>query len=436
MIPTIAAACYAAFFVLALASPFAPTFLIWRLAGLSAIFYAAGRTVEGSVHWSDQDFGYAIGMAIVFVFCCAITCAIILRLAVLAPKEALSANALIGPRNGFMILLDVVALIAAGCLLGLSTAISLAFMLSGADLGVHLDLGIAALASTVGVAIIALSRRRPAIMATAACTAMAAVAFMGSRQADRILMMAEALVDGRPWCLAASAPLGPISEPRQLGFFALPKGNGYPNLGLLVRDGDRAVLAAHWSIRGQRFEQGIDTSGPVPTCHPVEGFDEVLKEGNVDGDIYSVDLSAYRIPRTFHPRAQTDRISIRSDRLVGSETTLPEITERIELRHGPEARSIPDDAIALDAMPDPMKTNADDLAGSGRFVAAGFDERAGRDVILECLRGPYADRLCRAQVVKASSRYVFYLPFGHVSEWREAAKFVEDLFASFRVGRP
>lgn len=433
MIQNIAAFCYSAFFVLALASPFLPVFLMWRLAGLSALAYAAGKLIEGPVHWSDQDTGYAIGMAILFLFSCAIALAIIIRLAVSAKRKTLSADAMIGPQNRFMICFDTAALAAIGCFAGLLLAVSLAFMLSGVSIGMNLDFSVAILAFSVAVVVFALSRKKVSIIITAIFATLAVAAFTGSRQTNHILETAEALADGRAWCLTTSDGSGPISEVRQLGFFTLPKSNSYPHLGLLIRDGDQTVLAAHWSIRQQEFDEGINTSGGVPACHPVENFAEALENGNVENEIYGVGSEVYSIMRELHPRAFTDRVSIRSNQLIGPDSVYPEITERMELIYNPREPHVPDDALSLAMMPDPNELNADDLTGRNRLIVAGFDETTGQRLILYCLHGPYADRNCRAQVFEASMSYTFYLPLHEIDQWLDAAEQVKNLFQSLQI---
>ncbi|MEM9797880.1 MAG: hypothetical protein AAF919_15410 [Pseudomonadota bacterium] len=433
MSQNIAAFCYVAFFALALASPFTPVFFIWRLAGLSVIAYAVGKVVEGPVHWSDQNFGYAIGIIVVFLFCCAIALMIIIRLAISAARKALTFRALKGPQNRLMIYFDTSALIAIGCFAGLLLFITLAFALSGADFSINLDLSIAILASAIATVVFVLSRKKIAIIIISVFAVLAASALIGSRQTDHILETAEALANDRAWCLTTSGGFGPISEVRQLGFFALPKGNSYPHLGLLIQENDQTMLAAHWSIRQQAFHKDIIAVGSVPTCQPIRGFAEALKSGYVDKDTYSVGSEVYSIGQDLDPQAFTDRVSIRSNQLTGPDNARSETTERVELIYNPREPHIPDDAVSLMTLPDPDELDTDNLTGRNRLIIAGFDEVTQKSLFLHCLHGSYADRICRAQVFEGSLGYNFYLPLDQVNQWRETAEQVKALFESLRV---
>lgn len=410
-----------------------PVFLMWRLASLSAFAFAAGRLIEGPVHWSDQNLAYAIGIAIIFLFSCTIALAIFIRLAVSAIRKNLSTDTLRGPRNRFMLFFDTAALIAIGCFVGLLVAISLSFGLSGTAISINLDLTIAILASVVATIVLALSRRKAAITITAIFASLALSAFIGSRQTSDILTAAERLADGRAWCLTTSSGLSPISRLYQLGFFALPKGNSYPHLGLVIRENDQTTLAAHWSIRQQAFDQGTSTSSGVPACHPIVNFAEALTNGSVEDDTYGVGSEVYSIMRDLHPRAFTDRVSIRINQLIGPNSAHPQITERIELIYNPRAPYVPDDAVSLSLMPDPNQLNADDLTGQNRVIIAGVDELTGQSLVLYCLHGPYADRVCRAQVFEGSLAYTFYLPLSDIEQWQDATARVKALFESLQV---
>lgn len=433
MIQNIAAFCYATFFVLALASPFMPVFLIWRLAGLSALAYAAGKLIEGPVHWSDQNIGHFIGTVMLVLFGCAIALAIIIRFVISAARKTLNTGTMIGPKNHFMIYFDTAALIAIGCYAGLLLAITLAFVLSGAAIGMNLDFSVAILASVVAASVLALSRKKIAIIIVSLFATLAVSAFTGSRQSDQILQTAKAFADGRAWCLTAWGGSGPISEVRQLSFFALPKGGSYPHLGLLIHEEGKTVLAAHWSIRQQAFDEGINASEGVPACHPVESFAEALENGDVENDIYGVGSEMYSIRRELEPRAFTDRVSIRSNQLTGPDNANPEITERVELIYNPREPHVPDDAVSLAMMPVPDELDADAPTGRNRLIVAGFDEMTQKNLLLYCLHGPYANRMCRAQVYDGSLGYNFYLPLDQIDQWRESAEHVKALFESLQV---
>ena len=410
-----------------------PVFLMWRLAGLSALAYAAGKLIEGPAHWSVQNFGYALGTLILLLFSCVIVLAITIRLAILSRRKNLSDGVMIGPQSRLMTYFDTVALIAIGCFVGLLLTVFLAFALSGAAIGIYLDVGIAILAVAITMVLFALPQKKVTVMSTAVFATLAVSALIGSRQTNHILGAAEALADGRAWCLTTSSRSGPISEIRQLGFFALPKSNFYPHLGVLVSDGDQTQLAAHWSIRQQEFVKGTNTSTSVPACYPIQNFVEALENGNVENDIYGVGSEVYSIRQELDPRFYNDRVSIRSNLLIGPESAHPEITERIELIYDPRKPSVPDGAVSLATMPDPDGLTADDLIGRNRLIVAGFDETRGQSLVLYCLHGPYADRVCRAQIFEGSLVYNFYLPLVEIDQWREAVDRVKVLFESLRV---
>ncbi len=433
MIQDVAALCYSAFFVLALACPFIPVFLMWRLAGLSLLAYATGKLIEGPVHWSDQNVGYAMGMAILFLFICTIALAIIIRLAISAKRKTLSEDAMIGPRSRFMIYFDTAAIVSLGCFAGLLLAISLAFVLSGVSISVNVDFSVAILASTFAIVLFALSRKKLSIMIASGFATLAISAFVGSKQANHVLEIAEALADGRDWCLTTSVGSGPISEVSQLGFFVLPKSNSYPHLGLLIRDGDQMQLIAHWSIRRQEFVGGAKKSGSIPACHATQNFAQSLESGTVEENLYGVGSEIYSITQELHPRVFTDRVSIRSNLLIGPDSVYPEITERIELIHNPREPYVPKDAIPIDMMPDPDELNAGDLTGRNRLIVAGFDETTKQSLVMYCLHRPYADLICRTQVFRGSLGYDFYLPLGEINQWREAAERVKAIFKALQV---
>lgn len=434
MIQIAAAFCYSAFVILAVASPFMPLFLMWRLASLSAFAYAAGKLIEGPVHWSDQNIGYAIGTAIIFLFSCTIFLAVVIRLAISAWRKKLSINTLRGPMNRFMLFFDAAALISIGCIFGFLVMFSLSFGLSGTAMKINLDLTIAILASIFAAILLFLSRSHVAVTITATFCALALLAFTGSRQPSYILTSAERLADGRAWCLTTSNGLGPISEPHQLGFFALPKGKSYPHLGLLIRENDQTAFSYHWSIRQQAFDQTVNTTRGVPSCHPIENFAEALTNGSVKDDTYGVGSKVYSIKRDLHPRAFTNRVSIRSNQLIGPNSAQPEITERITLTYNSRGPYAPEDAVPLSMMPDPNRLNAEDLTGQNRLVIAGFDELTGQRLVLNCLSGPYANRVCYAQVLEDLATYAFYLPLSDINQWQDATARVKALFESLEVG--
>lgn len=430
MSQTIAAFCYSTFFILAVASPFTPVFLVWRLAGLSALAYATAKLIEGPVLWYNQDLGYTLGVALLTVFSGAIVLAILLRFTIAAVRKTLTLDTLTGPNTRAMRIFDSVTSAALGCFAGLLLTKFLAHTLSGATFGRYLDIGVTISAAVMAVGILAISRKILSIAITATLVTLAVTAFIGSKQTTHILETAASLADGRPWCLATSKGPGPISEVSQLGFFALPKSNSYPHLGLLIREGNKTQLSAHWSIRRQEF---VRAEATVPSCHPIENFADALESGKIEKGIYGVGPDIYSIGDEFKPRAFTNQVSIRSNRLIGSGSRHPDISERMTLTYNPRKPYVPDNAIPLQKMPNPNELNVEDLTGQNRLIVAGFDETTEQSLVLHCLHGPYDDRLCRTHVFAGSVAYDFYLPFDDIGRWRKAAGDVKKLFEALRT---
>lgn len=138
-----------------------------------------------------------------------------------------------------------------------------------------LDLGIGLIASAAIIFMAVHCDSVFAIPVTVLSIVLATISFTGSEQARRIVKGAEAMADGRPWCLVV--PKWRFQEPAisDLGFFSLPKGSLLPHLVLFIRDGDKDTKA-HWSIRQQRFVNGaiaIDA-----TCKPQIDFADSLQD--------------------------------------------------------------------------------------------------------------------------------------------------------------
>ena len=359
---------YWAFFALALVSPFMPMFLMWRLAGLSAVAYATAKLIDGPVHWSDKNISYVLGTAIVFLFSFIIALVIIIRFVVSERRQSLSVAAMVGPKTNPMLFFDFAALSAIGCAAGVWLTIILSYLLSGVSFGLNIDLGIAAIAAAIATAILKLSRRKVAITAAAIFAALAVSAFLGARQSGHILKAGEALADGRAWCLTTSSGPGAISEVHQLGFFALTKSNSYPHLGLLVSEGDNWKLKAHWSIRRQMFVNAGHAYEGVHACDPIRNFAKALENGVVEQNRYRSGLDRYAVFPELHPRVFTNRVSIRSDVLVGQDSVLPVVTERMNLIYNFGEPHMPNGAVSLTNIPNPSKLNASDLTGENRLI--------------------------------------------------------------------
>ncbi len=134
-----------------------------------------------------------------------------------------------------------------------------------------------------------------------------------------------------------------------------------------------------------------------------------------------------------HPLAFTNRLSIRSNHLIGPDSVHPESTERMAMIYNPREPYVPDNAVTLPMMPNLKDFNADDLTERNRHIFTGRDETTKRRVILYCLHGPYADRLCRAQVFEGPVGYDFFIPFRKIAHWGEATDRVKALFESLQV---
>lgn len=424
--------CYKAFFVLALISPFLPSFLMWRVAGLSVVAFAAGRLIEGPVHWSDQKVGYSIGLAILLLFSGCVALAIIVRFVVAVARNNLNSKVFTGPDTPSRRWFDTAALVALGCTIGLYLTSFLATLLSGISIGQYLDLSIAISSAIFAVAFLYVSNRNIVITFSAAFAMIAVLAFVGSFQTNRILDGAEKLSNGWAWCLTTFDPSNQISEAGQLNFFSLAKGGRIPHLGLMKRVRGQTQWAAHWSIRQQKFIEESNSRTRYPTCHPIRDFKNALENGTIEKNVYAAGTDIYHIPSEYYPRAFTDRLSIRSDLLVGPDSAHPEYTDRIELLYHPSKPSVPDDAIPLSMMPNPDEIDITILRDGNRFTFAGVEGKTARNVILNCLRGPYAARVCHAQVFDGSYAYNFYLPLNEIQNWSIAADQVSNLFEGFR----
>jgi len=434
MVEFVAQNCYWAFLILALASLFVPIFLMWRLAALSALAFATGALIEGPVHWSDQNFAWALGILILLLFSGIVTLLIALRLIYSALRKTLSVEKLRGPQTWLVRSCDYAAYAAVGCSAGLMLTERLAYAFSGVSLINGFDLFIALCASVLAVLVVGYSRKMLPVLVSTACATLAVAAFLGSRQTNQILETAEALADGRAWCLTTSYRSAPVSEVGQLGFFALQKENSYPHLGLLMRDGGKMQFAAHWSIRRQKFEESIwGRSAEVPSCHPIENFVEALENGTVQNGVFGVGSDIYKIEPELHPRAFINRISIRSDDLVGPQSVYPEVSEVMSLVYDPRRPNVPDGAVPLAMMPDPKEVPVSVASGRERLVVAGFDEQTEQYLFLECVNGAYADRLCRARIFESTVSYDFYIPLNQIDQWRDATQHVKTLFQSLRV---
>lgn len=431
MMQNLSLLCYLAFFVLAFVSPFLPLFLLWRTAVLSVVAIAAAKLIEAPVHWSDQDLGYAIGSAIIFLFGCVVAVAIILRLTAYAIRNPITAESFIGPKDKWKSYFDCAALGFAGCAFGLKLSVFLAYSLSGIALGQILDVGIAISAMIFAIAIIILIKSNIKFAASAAFLSLAIIATTGSFQTSRILKQGETLASGRAWCLTTYRHR--ILELEQVGFFSLKKGYSSPHLVLLVRDKGQIQLIAHWSIRQQAFVKGVDVY-PVPSCYPEVKFATGLKNGKIEDQRYAVGPDVYFVPTDFFPIAYTNRLSVRSNMFVGLWEDAPkaEAIERIHVTYNVRLPNFPHDTIPPQQIPNLDEINQQNLANGGKLTIASIDEKTGHKALIDCSQGPLVDAYCRIRIFNRLITYEFYLPGGNIREWPEAANQVSTLIKGMR----
>lgn len=259
-------ACFSAFLLLALVSPFLPLFLMWRSVTLSALAFISFQLLLGPVHDTAQNWAYGLAMAFLQLFVLVVFVALAIRLCIAAYFDRLTVENLVRENMRWA---DRVLLAAAGAVGGLVLTSIMASILGGGSGGRMLDLGIGLSASAVIILMVVERDRGFAIPVAVLSVVVATISFAGSEQSRRIVEGAEALADGRPWCLVV--PKWRHQEPAisDLGFFSLPKGRPLPHLVLFVRDGNKETKA-YWSIRKQRFVNGaMDIDA---TCNPQAGY--------------------------------------------------------------------------------------------------------------------------------------------------------------------
>ncbi|WP_139229817.1 hypothetical protein [Litoreibacter janthinus] len=417
-----------AFAALAVLSPFLPLFLMWRCALLSVTAFIAAGFLAGPVHWSDQGLGYAIGVIILFLLIIGVALGLGLRIAVAGARGQLTQRALLGPDKRWRHLLDVISVGFAGSAAGLACAIGLAFAFADSALGRSLDLFIILIALLAALGALLLGPWLIRAFGVTVSAAIIGVSLVGSLQPTRILESAENLADGAPWCLASPPSAAPIASAAQLGFFAMHKGGHNPHLGLQVQGG--APFRANWSIRQQRFVEG--DRGDLTPCLPRVDFADALTQGWVSPDAFIVGSTEYLIPPEMEPKAFPRMLSIRSSLVTGPVGTLPEFFERLEIRESATAWDMPDDAKPLTDMPSAAELDIEALLSGTRLIFAGTDQVTGRQVILECLRGAFANRDCFATVNAGAAQYAFFLPVEDIRHWSSATDKVEALFLGLR----
>ena len=431
MLQNFAFYCYLVFLILSFVSPFLPLYLVWRVFSFAIVAFIAGKLIEGPVHWSNKNAGYALGSAVLLVFMVAIITALSIRLAAAVATNGLTHKNISGPDNEFKSYFDTVALGFAGCVAGLLLTIIFTDVASESSLGIFLDLGIAIFAAIAAVSVLFIIAKKYKTMLFATLATIAILAGIGSFQTSNILKAGEKLAHGRPWCLITSGSSKQIFDISQLGFFSLPKNTLYPRLGLLMRVDKSVVLMAHWSIRQQAF---VPTGSPdrVSSCYPIQNYATKLTDGTIERDVYAVGSDVYTIPKKYIPIAKIASLSIRSDLLVGAGSALPKISERIKLSYSDRAPRVPKGALPLQKIPNTDELTKLVITGKNKISFAGADKSTERYVIIDCLRGPFIDRNCRIQVFEGLRIYDYKLPLHDISDWSKTTDQVKALFLQFR----
>jgi hypothetical protein len=80
----LAGTCYLAFLLLAVISPFLQLRWMGRSISFALVALVGGRLLEGPTHWSNQNVGYAIGMALLWLFVCIIFAGLVVRVCIAA----------------------------------------------------------------------------------------------------------------------------------------------------------------------------------------------------------------------------------------------------------------------------------------------------------------------------------------------------------------
>ncbi len=433
MTNSVVALCYLIFLILALISPFLPIYAMLRIGVLSIGFFGIGKLVEGPVHWSDKDFGYAIGMAMLTFFIILVLAGIMIRIALAKARKHFNAQAAFNPNNILSKTLEMLIIAVIGVMIGLIMIMLLAQALSGVNNGRNLDLGIAVFAASFAVVCLFVSNKLWASFSFAALLTLAVLAGVGSYQTNRILNAAETVADGRAYCFTTANQSRPINSLKQLGFFSLPKLSSYPHLGLVVFDEGKAQLIKHWSIRQQAYISANGVSGYIPTCHPIKNYITALETGKINSNVYAVGNKTYHIPPHFQPRAYISRLIIQQDIFVESSNSDHRTMPRLELNYNFSKPYISDDAISLEKMPNFNEIDINKLKDSLDIVVAGTDETTGMEIVIECFVGTYRLQPCRANALNNKLAYSFPLPLDKVHEWKQVMLQVEALFQSLEV---
>lgn len=399
----------------------------------SAVFYAIAKILEGPVHWSDQNFGYAIGIAILFVFVLAVLALIVLRFCISAYRNTLSRDALMGPENLGRSIADVFLCSLFGCFTGLWLAFSLSFVFSGVAVGVNFDVILSVLAGIAGIVILGFMRSRLGVALSSSLIVLSSVSFAASFQANRIIEQAELMSKGQAWCLATADFGKSITDVAQLGFFAMNKSKTYPHLGLWVKDDDGTHLVSHWSIRKQSFD--IDTFGRarIAGCRPDLNYGNLLTVGAVEPGFVVFGDKTYRFPASVDVRGDASSLFIDTNVLRNVQGQKPKYFEGVRIVTNPRKPFWADNALPIIAISDILHKSADEFEYADRIAFQGRDRDGRQQIFLQCLSGPYEEQLCWVEVIEGTQGYNFYLPFAKLSEWSDSVASVLTVLEGFEV---
>ncbi|RVU36798.1 hypothetical protein EOI86_16675 [Hwanghaeella grinnelliae] len=432
MAQELADACTISALVLGLISPLMQLFLMWRAAVLSVIAFVAASLLFGPVRWSDQNFGYFVGNAILVLLCIIVLAALALRLIVATARGRLTSASIKGPETCWRAAIDFGILVATGAVVGLTLAILLANILGGSALGRPLDFGIVLAGCLSAAGFAAIRRFRFSVIGATACMCLSIVALVGKEQPSRILTQAVEIADGQPWCLATNHREKALSSIAQLGFFSLKKGYRSPHLTLMVRDDDMVRIVGNWSIRKQEFYRN-GRHGNIGSCFPRTDFADALRTEIIDIQRVAVGPHLYSVPPEFLPIVTPNSLAVRSDMLIGTRDRARFFDDLLEIRYNVRPARIPDDALSLDRVQEVSAMDIDVLKSGQGVVVAGIDPVSGRRVVLNCLRGAWEDRLCQIRVEEDHMAYSFFLPLEQITRWRVAADRVVAFFDDLRV---
>lgn len=281
MLTTLPIVLYTASFVLAAASPFLPRNLVLRSITASILAVIAGRLIEGGTHWSDQDVGYTIGLVMIFMFIVCLFLVLAGRVFLFESLGPLGRPATAGPERDTKghKAIDRILFIFAGGITGLVFVIGLATILGGVSGGYFLDIGIAVTALIAAILSVMRLRKPSGLPCLAFSIVVATVSFLAAHQSRNIVESAEAFARGQPWCLIVPSARTEVAKMSDIGFYSLPKGGVRSHLVLIVQNG-RPSPVAHWSIRRQRFMEGVNDFS-LPGCQPRSDYVDHLENAAV-----------------------------------------------------------------------------------------------------------------------------------------------------------